>query len=103
MKQDQKGFVGVSASEAARRLSCHHAQVARLARQGYIGVRRLPGFFVQYDLRDVEAILASSVTPARRGPAAKVRAEADQEERPGRARRARRGSSTEAQVAASAG
>jgi hypothetical protein len=56
--------IWISRVEAAERLGCPANQVPRLAAQGFISTRRLPGCDPKYGLEDIERLCRASTTKA---------------------------------------
>jgi hypothetical protein len=64
MKAESSSNVCVSAAEAARYLDVTYPSVSRLARQGYITRRKLPGCDPRYLMEAVESLARSATLPA---------------------------------------
>jgi hypothetical protein len=58
----------VSATEASRRVCCNPKQVAKLASEGFLTVRRLPGCDPRYLLADVVRLVSESTQCANASP-----------------------------------
>lgn len=61
----------VAARTAGQMLGCDHRIVRRLAAEGLIGTRQIPGqTYTRFNADDIRALVAASIRPATVGPAA---------------------------------
>ena len=67
MQRDIENNEWVSAAEAARILGSGPRNASRLAREGFLTERRLPGCDARYLLADVHGLAAMATLPALQG------------------------------------